>query len=45
MSFSAVCFLHGLGVSEVPTAEFDVLDPAFRFRSWVAARVVKRKHQ
>jgi glycosyltransferase involved in cell wall biosynthesis len=41
--FAAVCFLQGLGVSEVPTAKLDVMDPAFPVV--IGARVVKRQHQ
>jgi SAM-dependent methyltransferase len=41
--FSAVCFLQGLAVSEVPTAKLEVLDPAFPVV--IGARVIKRQHQ
>jgi glycosyltransferase involved in cell wall biosynthesis len=41
--FAAACFLHGLGLSEVPASKLDVLDPAFPIV--IGARAIKRDHQ
>lgn len=39
--FAAVCFLHGIAVSEIPAKKLDVLDPAFPIV--IGARAVKRE--